>query len=258
MLRISVIRAPFMNLFRVHEARHQWAETSSMTACGRIGESALSAAQGAWGRRWPRRSRRRATCWPAASTRAAIPPRSPASDVLVDFSSPHALEGQSRCGDGGRGVPIVIGTTGLEERHHWLRQRGGTHRRAADRQHLAGRHPARPSGARGGEPAGRGLGHRDRRNPPPHEGRCAIGHRAAAGRGGGQGARHRSCRQASAAATASPARGGRDRLREPARRHVSRAITPCTFLADNERMTLSHLAENRRSLPRARCARRSG
>lgn len=41
------------------------------------------------------------------------------SDVLVDFSSPEALEANL-----GAAVmhncPIVIGTTGLEERHHWL------------------------------------------------------------------------------------------------------------------------------------------
>jgi 4-hydroxy-tetrahydrodipicolinate reductase len=38
---------------------------------------------------------------------------------LVDFSSPHALESNlSACIAAGK--PIVIGTTGLEERHHWL------------------------------------------------------------------------------------------------------------------------------------------
>ncbi len=42
-----------------------------------------------------------------------------ASDVLVDFSSPHALEDiLDACIAGGK--PIVIGTTGLEERHHFL------------------------------------------------------------------------------------------------------------------------------------------
>ncbi|MBC2666919.1 4-hydroxy-tetrahydrodipicolinate reductase [Novosphingobium flavum] len=42
-----------------------------------------------------------------------------ASDVLVDFSSPAALEGNLHAAIVA-GVPIVIGTTGLEERHHWL------------------------------------------------------------------------------------------------------------------------------------------
>lgn len=42
-----------------------------------------------------------------------------ASDVLVDFSSPHALEANLDAAVAA-GVPIVVGTTGLEERHHWL------------------------------------------------------------------------------------------------------------------------------------------
>ena len=41
------------------------------------------------------------------------------SDVLVDFSSPNALEANLEAAMAA-GVPIVIGTTGLEERHHWL------------------------------------------------------------------------------------------------------------------------------------------
>lgn len=41
------------------------------------------------------------------------------SDVLVDFSSPHALEATlDACMAAGK--PIVVGTTGLEERHHYL------------------------------------------------------------------------------------------------------------------------------------------
>lgn len=41
------------------------------------------------------------------------------ADVLVDFSSPHALEANLvACSAAGK--PIVVGTTGLEERHHWL------------------------------------------------------------------------------------------------------------------------------------------
>lgn len=42
-----------------------------------------------------------------------------ASDVLVDFSSPRALEANlDACVAAGK--PIVVGTTGLEERHHYL------------------------------------------------------------------------------------------------------------------------------------------
>jgi len=41
------------------------------------------------------------------------------SDVLVDFSAPGALEFNCEAAIGA-GVPMVVGTTGLEERHHWL------------------------------------------------------------------------------------------------------------------------------------------
>ena len=41
------------------------------------------------------------------------------SDVLVDFSNPKALEANLDAAVA-VGVPIVVGTTGLEERHHWL------------------------------------------------------------------------------------------------------------------------------------------
>ena len=41
------------------------------------------------------------------------------SDVLVDFSSPHALEANLDAAMA-VGVPIMVGTTGLEERHHFL------------------------------------------------------------------------------------------------------------------------------------------
>lgn len=41
------------------------------------------------------------------------------SDVLVDFSVPAALEGNLDAAMAAA-VPIVVGTTGLEERHHWL------------------------------------------------------------------------------------------------------------------------------------------
>lgn len=42
-----------------------------------------------------------------------------ASDVLVDFSAPAALEYNLDAAIHA-GKPIVVGTTGLEERHHWL------------------------------------------------------------------------------------------------------------------------------------------
>ena len=42
-----------------------------------------------------------------------------ASDALVDFSSPDALEANLDAA-AAAGVPILVGTTGLEERHHFL------------------------------------------------------------------------------------------------------------------------------------------
>lgn len=41
------------------------------------------------------------------------------SDVLIDFSSPAALETTLDAAVAA-GIPAVIGTTGLDERHHWL------------------------------------------------------------------------------------------------------------------------------------------
>ena len=49
-----------------------------------------------------------------------------ASDVLVDFSSPHALEANLDAAMAA-GIPIVVGTTGLEERHHWLCDSAAAH-----------------------------------------------------------------------------------------------------------------------------------
>ena len=48
-----------------------------------------------------------------------LPALAAATDVLVDFSTPVALEGNLAAAMEA-GVPIVVGTTGLEERHHWL------------------------------------------------------------------------------------------------------------------------------------------
>lgn len=42
-----------------------------------------------------------------------------ASDIIIDFSAPAALEGNLNAAIA-HARPMVIGTTGLEERHHWL------------------------------------------------------------------------------------------------------------------------------------------
>jgi 4-hydroxy-tetrahydrodipicolinate reductase len=49
-----------------------------------------------------------------------------ASEALIDFSSPGALEGNLDAAVAA-GRPILIGTTGLEERHHWLIDRAAEH-----------------------------------------------------------------------------------------------------------------------------------
>ena len=48
------------------------------------------------------------------------------SDVLVDFSSPAALEANLDAAMAAL-TPIVVGTTGLEERHHWLLDEAAKH-----------------------------------------------------------------------------------------------------------------------------------
>jgi 4-hydroxy-tetrahydrodipicolinate reductase len=48
-----------------------------------------------------------------------VGPLAAVSEVLIDFSSPGALEGNLDAAIAA-GVPILVGTTGLEERHHWL------------------------------------------------------------------------------------------------------------------------------------------
>ena len=70
------------------------------------------AAQDAWGRLW-------STLFSGVDKDGDLAVLIAASDIVVDFSSPHALEANlDACVAAGK--PIVIGTTGLEERHHFL------------------------------------------------------------------------------------------------------------------------------------------
>jgi len=169
-----------------------------------------------------------------------------AADVLIDFSSPHALEGNLDAAMAA-GVPMLIGTTGLEERHHWLIDQAaetipvlqtgntslGVNMLAALVEEAAQRlgddwdieivethHRLKvdtPSGTALllGEAAARGRG-------------VALADAAVRGRDGITGAR-----EAGTIGFAS-LRGG-----SVAGDHS------VYFLADNERLTLSHLAENR-------------
>ena len=168
------------------------------------------------------------------------------SDVLVDFSAPAALEA-NLAAVMAAGVPIVVGTTGLEERHHWLidaaarsiavLQTGNTSLGVTLLAHLV-------------REAAQRLGpewdieivethHRMKRDAPSGTA-LLLGEAAARGRGvplddvaqrGRDGIT--GAREIGAIGFAS-LRGG-----TVAGDHAVH------FLADNERLTLSHLAENR-------------
>ena len=169
-----------------------------------------------------------------------------ASDVLVDFSAPAALEYNLDAAIHA-GIPVVVGTTGLEERHHWLvdaaavsipvLQTGNTSLGVTLLAHLV-----REAASR----LGPGWDieivetHHRMKVDAPSGTALLLGEAAAAGRGvrlaeervsgrdGVTGARKRGTIGFSAL------RGG-----TVAGDHTVH------FLADNERIALSHLAENR-------------
>jgi 4-hydroxy-tetrahydrodipicolinate reductase len=169
-----------------------------------------------------------------------------ASDVLVDFSSPHALEANLDAAMAAD-VPVVVGTTGLEERHHWLcdnaadaiavLQTGNTSLGVTLLAHLV-----REAASRLGEDWDIEIveTHHRMKVDAPSGTALLLGEAAAAGRGvrlaeaavrgrdGITGARQ------SGTIGFAALRGGR-----VAGDHAVH------FLADNERLTFSHLAENR-------------
>jgi len=168
------------------------------------------------------------------------------SDVLIDFSSPHALESNLAAAMVA-GVPVVVGTTGLEERHHWLvddaastiavLQTGNTSLGVTLLAHLV-----REAASRLGEDWDIEIveTHHRMKVDAPSGTALLLGEAAAAGRGvrladcsergrdGITGARE------SGAIGFASLRGG-----TVAGDHTVH------FLADNERLALSHLAENR-------------
>lgn len=169
-----------------------------------------------------------------------------ASDVLVDFSSPHALEANLDAA-AAAGVPIVVGTTGLEERHHFLcddaalrtavLQTGNTSLGVTLLAHLV-----REAAQRLGEDWDIEIveTHHRMKVDAPSGTALLLGNAAAEGRGidlAGNSARGRDgitgARTAGEIGFAS-LRGG-----TVAGDHTVH------FLADNERLSLSHLAENR-------------
>jgi len=166
--------------------------------------------------------------------------------VLIDFSSPAALESNL---DAARaaGVPIVVGTTGLEERHHWLiddaaqgvavLQTGNTSLGVTLLAHLV-----REAAGRLGEDWDIEIveAHHRMKVDAPSGTALLLGEAAAQGRGvmladasvrGRDGITGK--REAGTIGFAS-LRGG-----SVAGDHTVH------FLADNERLSLSHLAENR-------------
>ncbi|KPF78025.1 4-hydroxy-tetrahydrodipicolinate reductase [Novosphingobium sp. AAP93] len=169
-----------------------------------------------------------------------------ASDVLVDFSAPGALEFNLDAAIHA-GIPIVVGTTGLEERHHWLvdaaavsvpvLQTGNTSLGVTLLAHLV-----REAASRLGEDWDIEIveTHHRMKVDAPSGTALLLGEAAAAGRGvrlaeervsgrdGVTGARKQGTIGFSAL------RGG-----TVAGDHTVH------FLADNERIALSHLAENR-------------
>ena len=168
------------------------------------------------------------------------------ADVLVDFSSPAALEANLEAASA-TGVPIVVGTTGLEERHHWLcdhaaesvavLQTGNTSLGVTLLAHLV-----KEAAARLGEDWDIEIveTHHRMKVDAPSGTALLLGEAAAAGRG---------------IALESSSERGRDGItgkRDPGaigfaslRGGTVAGDHSVLFLSDNERITLSHLAENR-------------
>ena len=167
-------------------------------------------------------------------------------DVLIDFSNPAGLEANLDAAVAA-GIPIVIGTTGLEERHHWLvdsaaekiavLQTGNTSLGVTLLAHLV-----REAASRLGEDWDIEIveTHHRMKVDAPSGTALLLGEAAAEGRGIG---------------LANSAVRGRDGItgkRETGtigfaslRGGSVAGDHTVHFLADNERLALSHLAENR-------------
>lgn len=169
-----------------------------------------------------------------------------ASDVLVDFSSPHAIEANLDAAIEA-GVPIVVGTTGLEERHHFLidnaaeriavLQTGNTSLGVTLLAHLV-----REAASRLGEDWDIEIAetHHRMKVDAPSGTALLLGEAAAEGRG------------IDLAQHSTRGRDGITGARETGtigfaslRGGSVAGDHSAHFLADNERLTLSHLAENR-------------
>lgn len=173
-------------------------------------------------------------------------PLAAASDVLIDFSSPGALEANLDAAVAA-GRPIVVGTTGLEERHHWLidkaaesipvLQTGNTSLGVTLLAHLV-----REAASRLGEDWDIEIveTHHRMKVDAPSGTALLLGEAAAKGR------------QITLADNAVRGRDGITGKREAGtigfaalRGGTVAGDHTVHFLADNERLALSHLAENR-------------
>jgi 4-hydroxy-tetrahydrodipicolinate reductase len=167
-------------------------------------------------------------------------------DVLVDFSSPGALEGNLDAAMTA-GVPIVIGTTGLEERHHFLidhaaatipvLQTGNTSLGVTLLAHLV-----REAASRLGEDWDIEIveTHHRMKVDAPSGTALLLGEAAAAGRG------VRLADSSERGRDGITGKRGTGTIGFAALRGGSVAGDHSVlFLADNERLTLSHMAENR-------------
>ncbi len=168
------------------------------------------------------------------------------SDVLVDFSSPHALEANLDAAVAA-GLPIMVGTTGLEERHHFLidhaaesiavLQTGNTSLGVTLLAHLV-----REAASKLGEDWDIEISetHHRMKVDAPSGTALLLGQSAAEGRG------------IDLAASSERGRDGITGARAPGsigfaslRGGSVAGDHTVHFLADNERIALSHLAENR-------------
>jgi len=167
-------------------------------------------------------------------------------DVLVDFSAPAALEANLDAAIAAS-IPIVVGTTGLEERHHWLCDAAADHVAVLQTGNtslgvtlLA--HLVREAAARLGEDWDIEVAetHHRMKVDAPSGTALLLGEAAAQGRG---------------IDLAAHSARGRDGI-TGARRKGDIGFASLRggsvagdhtvhFLADNERLALSHLAENR-------------
>lgn len=168
------------------------------------------------------------------------------SDVLVDFSSPHALEANLDAVVTA-GIGIVVGTTGLEDRHHFLCDHAAEHTAVLQTGNtslgvtlLA--HLVREAAQRLGEDWDIEIAetHHRMKVDAPSGTALLLGEAAAQGRGIDLAANSARGRDGITGARAAGSigfaslRGG-----SVAGDHTVH------FLADNERLSLSHLAENR-------------